>query len=52
MQHKCFRLMDDLLAGSETFVDAYATFLQSGHIPPCLEDDVYISAPTTHVTGH
>ena len=28
MQHKCFRLMDDLLDGSETFVDAYVTFLQ------------------------
>ena len=41
MQHKCFRQMDDLLDGSESYVEAYAAFLQSGHIPPCLEDDVY-----------
>ena len=40
MQHKCFRRMDDLLAGSESYIEAYAAFLQSGHIPPCLEDDV------------
>ena len=33
--------MDDLLAGNESYIDAYAAFLQSGHIPPCLEDDVY-----------
>ena len=41
MQHKCFRQMDDLLAGSESYAEAYAAFLQSGHIPPCLEYDVY-----------
>ena len=41
MQHKCFRQMDDLLAGSETYIEAYAEFLQSGHIPPCLEDDMH-----------
>ena len=53
MQHKCFRLMDDLLAGSEAFVDAYATFLQSGHIPPCLEDDVYrLLQHTSQDTDH
>ena len=33
--------MDDLLAGSESYIEAYAAFLQSGHIPPFLEDDVY-----------
>ena len=53
MQHKCFRLMDDLLDGSETFVDAYAAFLQSGHIPPCLEDDVYrLLQHTSQDTDH
>ena len=41
MQHKCFCHMDDLLAGSESYVQAYAAFLQSGRLPPCLEDDVY-----------
>ena len=37
MKHKSFRHMDDLLAGNEN----YAIFLQSGLIPPCLEDDMY-----------
>ena len=41
MQHRCFRQMDNLLAGSESYIDACAAFLQSGIIPPRLEDDVY-----------
>ena len=41
MQHQCFRQMDDLLSGYDNYIDAYAAFLQSGHIPPCLEDDMY-----------
>ena len=41
MLHKCFRHMNDLLAGCEYFAPAFSTFLQSGNIPPCLEDDVY-----------
>ena len=41
MQHKFFRQMDDLLAGYDNYVDGYAAFLQSGHIPPCLEEDMY-----------
>ena len=41
MLHKCFRHMNDLFAGCEYFVQAFSTFLQSGNIPPCLEDDVY-----------
>ena len=41
MQHKCFHQMDDLLSGYDNYIDAYAAFLQSGHIPPCLEDDMY-----------
>ena len=36
MQHKSFRQLDDLLADSESYVDAYAAFLQSGLVPPCL----------------
>ena len=41
MQHKCFRSMDDLLGGSESYIDAYAAFLLSAVVPPCLEDDIY-----------
>ena len=41
MLHKCFRHMNDLLAGCENFVEAFSAFLQSSNIPPCLEDDVY-----------
>ena len=41
MQHKCFRQMNNLLADSESYVDAYAAFPQSGLVPPRLEDDVY-----------
>ena len=41
MQHKPFCHMDDLLSGYDTYIDAYAAFLQSGQIPPSLEDDMY-----------
>ena len=41
MQHKCFHHMDDLLCAYDNYVNAYAAFLQSGTIPPCLEDDMY-----------
>ena len=41
MQHKPFRQMGDLLSGYDTYIDAYAAFLQSGQIPPSLEDDMY-----------
>ena len=40
MQHKSFRQFDDLV-DSESYVDAYAAFLQSGLVPPCLEDDIH-----------
>jgi hypothetical protein len=40
MQHKSFRIVDDLLNGHTTFVDAYAAYLQSGSVPPSLEDDI------------
>ena len=40
MQHKRFRQFGDL-ADSESYVDAYAAFLQSGLVPPCLEDDIH-----------
>ena len=41
MQHKSFHLVDDLCTGYATFVDAYAAFLQSGSVPPLLEDDIH-----------
>ena len=41
MQHKPFRQMDDLLSGCDNYSEAYAVFLQSAQIPPCLEDDMY-----------
>ena len=39
--HVPFRLQDQLLGDSNTFSAAYATFLQSGNIPPSLEDDIH-----------
>ena len=41
MQHNNFRHMSELLAGHETFIEAYAAFLQSGTIPPSLEGDIF-----------
>ena len=41
MQHKCFHQMDNFLSGYDNYIDAYAAFLQSGHIPPCLVNDMY-----------
>ena len=41
MQHKPIGQMDDLLSGCDNYIKVYAAFLQSGHIPPCLEDDMY-----------
>ena len=38
MQYQPFRQMDDLLSGYDNYIDAYAAFMQSGHI---LEDDMY-----------
>ena len=34
MQHKSFRQLSELLAGNETYTEAYASFLQSGNCPP------------------
>ena len=41
MLHKPFRHLQDLLSGFPTYAEAYASFLQSGVVPPCLEDDVH-----------
>ena len=41
MQHKCFRQMSELLAGCETYAEAYTSFLQSGNVPASLADDIF-----------
>ena len=50
MRHKAFRQMDDLLTEYDTYIDAYAAFLQSGHIPSSLEDDMYRLLQLLHTT--
>jgi len=41
MLHIPFRLLNELLGDHDTFTAAYAAFLQSGNIPPSLEDDIH-----------
>ena len=41
MQHKTFRQVSELLAGHETYAQAYTEFLQTGNIPPSLEEDIF-----------
>ena len=41
MKHKSFRQVTDLLAGHETYAEAYAEFLQTGDILPSLEEDIF-----------
>lgn len=41
MQHVPFRRQEDLMgAQHDTYAAAYAAFLQSGSVPPSLEDDI------------
>ena len=40
MLYKRFRQVQELLGDHDTFAAAYAEFLQSGNIPPSLEDDI------------
>ena len=42
MFHIPFQLVNELLGDHDTFTAAYATFLQSGNIPPSLENDIHI----------
>ena len=41
MQHKAFRQVSELLAGHETYTEAYSEFLQTGNIPYSLEEDIF-----------
>ena len=41
MLHKPFRELSELTAGHTSHTDAYADYLQSGNVPPCLQDDIY-----------
>ena len=40
MLHVPFRHVDQLKGSCETFTEAYTIFLQSGNVPPSLEDDI------------
>ena len=40
MLHVPFRHVDELKGDCDSFTDAYALFLQSGNVPPSLEDDI------------
>ena len=42
MLHRPFREYRQLKAGCDTFAEAFAGYLQSGSIPPSLEDDLYL----------
>lgn len=41
MLHTPFRVEQELLDGHDTFIEAYAYYLQTGNIPPCHEDDIH-----------
>ena len=41
MLHKTFRHVGELLAGHATYAEAYADFLQTGNIPPSLEEAIF-----------
>ena len=41
MKHKSFRQVSELLAGNETYSEAYAEVLHSEHIPSSLEEDIF-----------
>ncbi len=41
MLHKPFRRQEELLADCDSYATAYAVFLQSGNIPPSLQDDIH-----------
>ena len=41
MLHRPFQEYQQLKAGYDTYADTFAEYLQSGSIPPSLEDDLY-----------
>ena len=41
MLHIPFRREEELLGDSDTYAAAYAIFLQSGNVPPSLEEDIH-----------
>jgi len=41
MQHISFHRQEELLGEHQTFTGAYESFLQSGSVPPSLEEDIY-----------
>ena len=41
MLYQPFRRQEELLAGNDTYAAAYVIFLQSGNVPPSLEEGIY-----------
>ncbi len=41
MLHKPFRQQEELLGGCDSYAAAYAVFLQSGNLPPSLQNDIH-----------
>ncbi len=41
MKHNSFRQVSDLLAGHDTYTQAYAEYLQAGNVPASLEEDIF-----------
>ena len=41
MEHRSFRQVSELLAGNETYSEAWAEFLHSENIPSSLEEDIF-----------
>lgn len=41
MQHKSFRQISELVAGHDTYHEAYTVFLQSAKVPSSLENDIF-----------
>ena len=36
-----FRDEQQLLDGYETFTESYTSYLRTGNVPPCLQDDIH-----------
>lgn len=51
MLHKAFRHVEELQGEYNTYSAAYAIFLQSGNVPPSLEDDIHRLEQTQQPTN-
>ena len=48
IKHKPFHRLSELLAGRDTYAEAYRIYLQSENIPSSLADDIYTEATAIH----